>query len=134
MIIIWKLCLQKFLFIMLCNIGNRYCMYKFPIRSVDLFKYFKSSSLFCNDCYSLHLICSMSQWQWWEQWIMTSVSTECRISPNIVTNTLLSQPVIDSIMFWMLFLACLAWPVHFHAGAILLTVQAPQVGHLYWQQ
>ena len=57
MIIIQKLCLQKFLLIMLfLNIGNRYCIYKFPTRSVSLFKYFKSSSLFYNDCHSLHLI------------------------------------------------------------------------------
>ena len=36
---------------------------------MSLFKYFKSTSLFCNNCNSVHF-CSVSQW--WEQWVVTS--------------------------------------------------------------
>ena len=35
-----------------------------------------------NDCHSL-CFCSMSQWQWWGQWLITSASTECTLSSNI---------------------------------------------------
>ena len=37
------------------NISTRYYSYKLAIKSVSLFKYFKSSSLFCNICNSLNL-------------------------------------------------------------------------------
>ena len=35
-----------------------------------------------NDCHSL-CFCSMSQCQWWGQWLITSASTECTLSSNI---------------------------------------------------
>ena len=92
---------QKYLFIMLW-ISVLGTIHKLAIKLVNLFKCFKSSSLFCSDCHSLHF-CSMSQWQWQgqritdfsEHWVLTFPQYAC-----IATNTLL--PVIDSIIKFVL--------------------------------
>ena len=66
------------------NISTRHYNYKFAIKSVSLFKYFKLSSLLCSGYHSLHF-CSISQWQWQGKRFMNgfSASTECRHSSNI---------------------------------------------------
>ena len=62
--------------------------------------------------------CDLELWRapwWWGQWVITviSASTECKVSLNICSyNTLLSRPIINSIInpvLW-LFLATLVWP------------------------
>ena len=55
--IITKVLFMKFLFVTILhmNISARhYSVYKFTIKPASLLKYFKSSSLFCNNCHRLN--------------------------------------------------------------------------------
>ena len=89
--------------------------YKFAIKSVNLLKYFKSSSLFCNDCHNLpsllqHFTVTMPRA------LMTSANAECRVS-HIIHRYVATHYCLDQ------FLASLIWPdpILMHAGAFIIS-------------
>ena len=77
--------------------------------------------------------CDLELWRaprWWGQWVITviSVSTECKVSLNICT--LLSRPIINSIINLVLAVSSyshVARP-YFHAGVLSLTLTSTSHG------
>ena len=82
---------------------------QYAIKSVSLFKYFKFSVLQWLSQPSLLQDVTVRQWQ--RQWVVTSASTECTLSPNICinANTLFSPPVIN-LVFDAVPSSRLVWP------------------------
>ena len=101
-----------------------WALYKFAIKSVSLFKYFKRSSLFCNDCHSLHFTFvefhsgSGEGTSWWLQW---TLSVEFSFTQYKCSYVATCYYVVASLVW--------SNPIFMHAGAFIsLTVQAPYTG------